>query len=89
MGPNQQALVIDYKYSGPDRIREHIEDPVQGGLYLLAAEREFGLAPAGMLYCGLRNQVSWEGCHAGLAGLGVGESTSSARLREFLSHRFR
>jgi RecB family exonuclease len=84
VGPANQALVIDYKYSAPERIRERIEDPVQGGLYLLAAEREFGLAPAGMLYCGLRNQVSWEGWHAGLAGLGVGESTTSARLRELM-----
>jgi ATP-dependent exoDNAse (exonuclease V) beta subunit len=60
VGPRQQALVIDYKYSAGDRIRERIEENgngnlVQGGLYLLAAQKTFGLEPAGMLYCGLRS----------------------------------
>jgi hypothetical protein len=85
-----QALVIDYKYSTGENIRERIEDPVQGGLYLLAAERQFGLAPAGMLYCGLRNEVTWDGWHVPLAGLeSIGESTTPARLRELMDEAAR
>jgi RecB family exonuclease len=91
VGPANQALVIDYKYSAADKIRERVEKSdagnlVQGDLYLLAAEREFGLAPAGMLYCGLRNKVTWEGWHVPLAGLdAAGESTTPARLRELMN----
>ena len=85
-----QALVIDYKYSAGNKIRERIEENgagnlVQGGLYLLAAERQFGLAPAGMLYCGLRNEVTWGGWHLPLTGLeSIGESTTPARLSELM-----
>jgi len=83
-GPKGQALVIDYKYSG--QVRERVEENesgslVQGGLYLLAAERAFGLAPAGMLYCGVKKKVTWEGWHA-IPGLNVGEACTVERLRE-------
>jgi ATP-dependent helicase/DNAse subunit B len=75
IGPDQQAIVIDYKYSAAAKIRERIDgDPVQGGLYLLAAERFFKLHPAGMFYCGLRQSVSWEGWHANIPGLKIGEA---------------
>jgi len=72
--PQNQALVIDYKYSAAGKIRERAGDDeagnlVQGGLYMLAAERVFGLKPAGMLYCGLRKGVSWDGWHLPAAGL--------------------
>jgi len=88
--PANHAVVIDYKYSAGDKIRERIEESatgnlVQGGLYLLAAERQFGLAPAGMLYCGLRNEVTWDGWHVPLEGLkAVGESATPARMRDLM-----
>ena len=90
VSPANQALVIDYKYSAGDKIRQRVEESdagnlVQGGLYLLAAERQFGLIPAGMFFCGLRNGVTWEGWHAPVPGLeAVGESTTPARLRELM-----
>jgi ATP-dependent helicase/DNAse subunit B len=75
LGPDQEAIVIDYKYSAAAKIRERIEgDPVQGGLYLSAVQRFFKLHPAGMFYCGLRQSVSWEGWHANIPGLKLGES---------------
>jgi hypothetical protein len=82
--------VIDYKYSAALKIRQRVDaselgDSVQGGLYLLAAERAFGLEPAGMLYCGLRKDVEWGGWHAAIRGLErVGESSTKARLRELM-----
>ena len=85
VGPLQQALVIDYKYSAAAKIRDRVENTegsdVQGGLYLAAARRHFGLEPAGMLFCGLRKEVAWGGWHTPLPGLErVGESSSPARL---------
>jgi hypothetical protein len=51
----------------------------------LAAERAFGLKPAGMLYCGLRKEVVWGGWHAAIRGLErIGESSTQARLRELM-----
>jgi len=84
-GPQGQALVIDYKYSG--QVRERVEENesgglVQGGLYLLAAERVFGLDPVGMLYCGVKKRVAWEGWHAIPALAGIGEASTREGLRE-------
>jgi ATP-dependent helicase/DNAse subunit B len=80
IGPNNDAVVIDYKYSAAAKIRERVEgDPIQGGLYLSAAERFFHLHPAGMFYCGLRQSVTWEGWHANIPGLKLGESRASLR----------
>ena len=61
IGPRNQALVIDYKYSPGNKIRDRVDESeagnlVQGGLYLLAAERALGLDPVGMLYCGLKKE---------------------------------
>jgi hypothetical protein len=90
ISPRGEALVIDYKYSAGDKIRRRVGDSasgdsVQGGLYLLAAERAFGLKPAGMLYCGLRKEVVWDGWHTAIGGLEqVGESSTAARLRELI-----
>ena len=90
VSPRQEALVIDYKYSAGEKIRERVEECAagnlaQGGLYLMAAERCFGLDPAGMLYCGLRKEVVWDGWHATIPGLdGVGETSTRARLRELM-----
>jgi ATP-dependent helicase/DNAse subunit B len=84
IGPKNEAIVIDYKYSAAARIRERMEsDPIQGGLYLLAAERFFNLQPAGMFYCGLRQSVTWDGWHLPLPGLNIGEARAS--LRELIS----
>ncbi len=58
---------------------------MQGGLYLLAAEKQFGLEPVGMLYCGLRKDVEWGGWHAAIRGLErIGESSTKARLRDLI-----
>jgi len=85
MGPNNEAIVIDYKYSAASKIRERVEgDPIQAGLYLSAAERFFHLKPAGMFYCGLRDKVTWEGWHAGVPGLRLGESCTPSMLRELI-----
>ncbi|MGA3205855.1 MAG: PD-(D/E)XK nuclease family protein, partial [Bryobacteraceae bacterium] len=83
-GPNKQAVVIDYKYSPSTRIRDRLRDPgVQGGLYLLATERFFGLEPAGMFFCSLRQPITWEGWHA-IPGLELGEWQTPAALRELI-----
>ncbi|MGA3016222.1 MAG: PD-(D/E)XK nuclease family protein [Bryobacteraceae bacterium] len=57
--PDGRALVIDYKYSGEKntRDRKDNDDLLQAPLYLLAAERFFGLEPAGMTYIGLKGGV--------------------------------
>ena len=91
VGPRNQALVIDYKYSAGDRIRERVDDTasgdlVQAGLYLLAAARTFGLHPVGMLYCGLRKEVNWDGWHVPVAGLAaIGESMTPSALQDFMN----
>ena len=86
VGPAGQALVIDYKYSAGNKIRERVEDTgeghlVQGGLYLAAAARTFGLEPAGMLFCGLKKDVTWDGWHVSIPGL---ESLGTLSTREFI-----
>jgi len=86
-GPGNQALVIDYKYSAGNKIRERVEESsaghaVQGGLYLAAAARTFGLDPVAMLFCGLKKDVTWDGWHVSIPGLGsLGTSTTRDALR--------
>jgi ATP-dependent helicase/DNAse subunit B len=84
----RRALVIDYKYSAnvKGRVREtEAGSLVQGGLYLLAAERGYGLKPAGMLYCGLKGEVEWEGWHAPIEGLErVGTACQPQQIRELM-----
>jgi PD-(D/E)XK nuclease superfamily len=78
LGPDNQAIVIDYKYSAAAKIRERMgSDPIQGGLYLSAAARVFHLDPVGMFYCGLRKSVTWDGWHTRVPGLGIGEARVS------------
>jgi ATP-dependent helicase/DNAse subunit B len=90
VGPRNQALVIDYKYSAGGKIRERVNENdngnlVQGGLYLAATQRALGLEPAGMLYCGLRKEVVWDGWHVAIAGLErVGESRTRDGLQELI-----
>jgi ATP-dependent helicase/DNAse subunit B len=86
VGPANRALVIDYKYSAGNKIRERVEDTgaghaVQGGLYLAAAARAFGLDPVAMLFCGLRKNVTWDGWHVSVPGL---ESLGTSSAREVL-----
>jgi ATP-dependent helicase/DNAse subunit B len=86
IGPNNEAIVIDYKYSAAAKIRERIEgDPMQAGLYLSAADRVFKHKPVGMFYCGLRQSVSWEGWHTQIPGVTVGEFRTDAALRELIT----
>jgi hypothetical protein len=55
---------------------------VQGGLYLAAAKRSFDLDLAGMLFCGLKKDVTWDGWHVSIPGLeSLGESTTREVLR--------
>jgi len=91
VGPDNQALVIDYKYSAGNKIRERVEDSgaghaVQGGLYLAAAARTFGLEPVGMLFCGLKKDVTWDGWHVNVPGLeSLGASTTREVLRALMN----
>ncbi|MGA2594127.1 MAG: PD-(D/E)XK nuclease family protein [Bryobacteraceae bacterium] len=61
--PDGGAFVIDYKYSGVQNTKKRLdeENHLQPQLYVLAAERVFGLPVAGMFYCGLRGEVKWAG----------------------------
>jgi ATP-dependent helicase/DNAse subunit B len=86
VGPGNQALVIDYKYSAATKIKERVEDTsggdlVQGGLYLAAAKRTFGLDPVGMLFCGLKKDVTWDGWHVNIPGL---ESLGTLSTRDYI-----
>jgi ATP-dependent helicase/DNAse subunit B len=86
IGPGDQALVIDYKYSAGNKIKERVEDTgeghlVQGGLYLAAAQRTFGLDPVGMLFCGLKKDVTWDGWHVRIPGL---ETLGTSSTREVI-----
>jgi len=61
--PEGNAFIFDFKYSTAasvsNRVREHSEGRrVQGGLYLLAIERCFGLRPAAMHYCAMRGKLT-------------------------------
>jgi ATP-dependent helicase/DNAse subunit B len=62
---NGIATVIDYKYRSPNSIAKtkkgHEEKVnVQGGLYLIGAASK-GYQPEGMVYCGLRREISFAG----------------------------
>jgi len=86
VGPANEALVIDYKYSAGNKIKERVDDTgeghlVQGGLYLAAAKRTFGLDPVAMLFCGLKKDVTWDGWHVSIPGL---ESLGTSSTREFM-----
>jgi RecB family exonuclease len=86
--PGKRAVVIDYKYSAGNKIRERVEDTgeghaVQGGLYLAAAARAFGLEPAGMLFCGLKKDVVWDGWHVNIPGLNsLGTNSTREALQD-------
>jgi ATP-dependent helicase/DNAse subunit B len=56
-----QAVVIDYKYSSAKAIKGRLENDnlLQAPLYLLAAERKFGLKPEAMYYLGIKGKVEY------------------------------
>jgi ATP-dependent helicase/DNAse subunit B len=59
--PDGRGFVIDYKYSLTSKDKVANPDLLQGPLYWLAAQRAFGLQPAGMYYCSLRDGVEYAG----------------------------
>ena len=75
--------MIDYKYSLADKIRERVEESeagnlVQGGLYLLAAERALGLDPVGHAVLRREEKVAWGGWHASVPGLETRRRTANS-----------
>ena len=58
-----RAYVIDYKYSSAQNTKAKLTNDalVQAPLYLMAAERRFGLRPAGMFYVGLKRGPVYAG----------------------------
>jgi ATP-dependent helicase/DNAse subunit B len=90
IGPAKEALVIDYKYSAGNKIRDRVEQTggghlVQGGLYLAAAARTFGLDPAAMLFCGLKKDVTWDGWHVSIPGIdSLGATCTREVLRQLM-----
>jgi len=61
--PDGSALVIDYKYSGAQGVKNRAADEnlLQPQLYVLAVERLFGLRAAGMFYWGLKGGIQRKG----------------------------
>lgn len=57
------AYVIDYKYSAKARTKDKLtnENLLQAPLYLMAAEKHFGVKPAGMFYVGLKKEIVYAG----------------------------
>jgi len=61
-GVDGRAYIIDYKYSGAQRVKEKRSGiPLQAPLYVMAAEKAFGLQPAGMYFVGLKGSVEYVG----------------------------
>lgn len=58
-----RAFVIDYKYSRAATTRGKLKDEnlLQAPLYLMAAERYFGVKPTGMFYIGLKGGTQYAG----------------------------
>ena len=58
-----RSYVIDYKYSAPQRVkdRQKNSDQFQAPLYIMAAEKAFGVKPAGMFFVSLKNKVEYAG----------------------------
>jgi RecB family exonuclease len=57
-----RAYIIDYKYSGAQGVKAKKNDiPLQAPLYVMAAEKVFGVKPAGMFFVGLKGAVKYVG----------------------------
>jgi len=61
--PDGRAFVFDYKYSNAQNTRKKLGDErlLQAPLYLMGAAQEFGVAPAGVFYIGLKGGVEYAG----------------------------
>ncbi len=85
ISPQGAALVVDYKYSPRERIERLVEEHeegvrLQGPLYLLAIEKQWGLEPAGMIFHGLRKETTRRGWYA--KGLAPPDPDLEERSRE-------
>jgi ATP-dependent helicase/DNAse subunit B len=83
--PDGLALIVDYKYSGRERIKKLVKGHdegrnVQGGIYMLALA-EAGRACAGMLFAGFRKETTWDGWHTLDTGIGRGRKYTAEELR--------
>jgi RecB family exonuclease len=57
-----RAYVIDYKYSGAQRVKTRRSgDNLQAPLYWMAAEKALGVTPVGMFFIGLKGGVEYLG----------------------------
>ena len=86
VSPKREAVVFDFKYTRPEGIRKRVRGHeeglyVQGALYLLGLESQFGYQPAGWFYYGLKKELSCNGWHTGLPGF---QKTGTVCLREEL-----
>jgi putative RecB family exonuclease len=65
--PDGRAVVIDYKYSNAQNTKARLENDnlLQAPLYLMAAQRKFGLQPEAMYYVGLKNAIEYAQWEAG------------------------
>ncbi|HYO83667.1 MAG TPA: PD-(D/E)XK nuclease family protein [Bryobacteraceae bacterium] len=84
--PDGRAVVFDYKYSRPDRLRETKGETlegqkVQGGIYLRAL-RELGLEPSGLVWFGFKREVSRQGWVLHGIRPDLGSSCSETHLHE-------
>jgi putative RecB family exonuclease len=65
VAPDGRARVIDYKYSASVKDKSEDGTLLQPPLYLMGAERAFGVQPAGMFYVGLKGGVVYAEWQAG------------------------
>jgi hypothetical protein len=87
VSPDGQAVVIDYKYSREelvqDRVRQHDQGKrIQGGVYMLAAERLWGCDVVAVLFAALRRDTGWRGWLALPGVRGFGTAVTPEVLRE-------
>ncbi|HLK49473.1 MAG TPA: PD-(D/E)XK nuclease family protein [Bryobacteraceae bacterium] len=62
VGPDGRAYIIDYKYSGAQRMKKLVGgDRLQAPLYWMAAERVLGVKPTAMFYVRLKGDVEYAG----------------------------
>ena len=69
IAPDGRAYVIDYKYSAAQRTKGRLKDEnlLQAPLYMMAAERAFGVKPDGVFYVGLKAGIDYAGwSHSGM-----------------------
>jgi RecB family exonuclease len=62
IAPDGRAFVLDYKYSGAQRVKDKLKDEnlMQAPLYMMAAQH-WDHRPAGMFYVGLKGGIEYAG----------------------------